>query len=296
MCIRDRVARYQGLEDRISQMYEGVNSQITTAVASINSYSEQIAKLNESIISAGSSINQPPNDLMDQRDQLVLELNKLVRVTTTTNSDGSYNVYIGNGQQLVTGTQVTKLTALPSIADPSRLAVGLQTASGSQELPESVVTGGTLGGLLSFRSGSLDRIANDLGRNAVSLALTFNAQHALGQDLLGQSIGNAGFVANFFTVSQPTVIANGNNSVVTPATISAALVTPPPIDGSYTLDLNGAGTLYTLTRQSDGTAWNGASLAALQAAVPASEGLALTGATAAAGASAHVFCPAPIGA
>ncbi|MBK7327369.1 MAG: flagellar hook-associated protein FlgK [Propionivibrio sp.] len=290
------VARYQGLEDRISQMYAGVNGQLTTAVASINSYSEQIAKLNESIINAGSSINQPPNDLMDQRDQLILELNKLVRVTTTTNSDGSYNVYIGNGQQLVTGTQVTKLTALPSIADPSRLAVGLQTASGSQELPESLVTGGTLGGLLSFRSGSLDRVANDLGRNAVSLALTFNAQHALGQDLLGQSIGNAGFVANFFTVSQPTVIANGNNSVVTPATISAALVTPPPIDGSYTLDLNGAGTLYTLTRQSDGTAWNGASLAALQAAVPASEGLALTGATVAAGASTQVFGPAAIGA
>ena len=88
------VARFQGLDDRISQMYTGVNSQLTTAVASINSYSAQIAKLNESIVIAGSSINQPPNDLMDQRDQLVFELNKLVRVTTTTNSDGSYNVYI----------------------------------------------------------------------------------------------------------------------------------------------------------------------------------------------------------
>ena len=61
------VARFQGLDDRISQMYTGVNSQLTTAVASINSYSAQIAKLNESIVIAGSSINQPPNDLMDQR-------------------------------------------------------------------------------------------------------------------------------------------------------------------------------------------------------------------------------------
>lgn len=290
------VARYQGLEDRISQMYDGVNSQLTTAVASINSYSEQIAKLNETIVNASSSVNQPPNDLMDQRDQLILELNKLVRVSTTTNSDGSFNVYVGNGQQLVTGSIVTNMTAQPSIADPSRFAVGLQTVSGSQELPESLITGGTLGGLLTFRSGSLDRAANDLGRNAASLALTFNAQHALGQDLLGQSIGSAGFAASFFTLSQPTVIANGNNSPVTPATISAALVTPPPIDGSYTLALNGAGSIYTLTRQSDGTAWSAASLVALQAAVPASEGLVLTGASLAAGASTQVFSPAANGA
>ena len=290
------VARFQGLDDRISQMYDGLNSQLTTAVASINSYSEQIAQLNESIVNAGSSINQPANDLMDQRDQLILELNKLVRVTTTTNSDGSFNVYVGNGQQLVTGTQVTNLTALPSIADPSRFAIGLQTASGPQELPESLITGGSLGGLLSFRSGSLDRVANDLGRNAASLALTFNAQHALGQDLLGQSIGDVNFAANFFTVSTPTVIANGNNSSVTPGTIAAALVTPPPIDGSYTLGLNGAGTLYTLTRQSDGTAWTGATLAALQAAVPAGEALTLTGAVVAAGASTQVFSPAANGA
>ena len=292
------VARFQGLEDRISQMYDGINSQLTTAVASINSYSTQIADLNQSIVLAGSSISQPPNDLLDQRDQLVLELNKLIRVTTTTNTDGTFNVYIGNGQQLVTGAQVTTMTSLPSVADPLRFAVGLATSGGTQELPESLITGGSLGGLLSFRSGSLDRTANDLGRNAASLALTFNAQHALGQDLLGQSIGGASFAASFFTVSQPTVIANGNNSLVTPGVISAALVTPPPIDGVYTL-ANVAGT-YSLTRQSDGTVWSGASLAALQttvqAALPASEVLVLSGATVAAGASTQVLSSAANGA
>ncbi len=293
------VARYQGLEDRINEMYEGLNGRITTAVGSINSYSEEIANLNQSIIIARSSINQPPNDLMDQRDQLVLELNKLIRVTTTTNSDGTFNVYFGNGQQLVTGTQVTTVTSLPSVADPSRFAVGIKTAGGIQELPESLVTGGSLGGFLSFRNGTLDRVANDLGRNAASLALTFNAQNALGQDLLGQSTGSANFVGDFFSVSAPTVMANGLNSAVSQATISAALVTPPPVDGRFSLALNAGGTLYTLTRQSDGMAWTGATLAALQANVPASEGLALNGAPApvvAAGASTQVFGPAANGA
>ena len=282
------VARYQGLEDRVSQMYDGVNEQITTSVATINSYSAQIASLNESIVIARSAIDQPPNDLLDQRDQLVLELNKLVRVTTTENTNGTFNVYIGNGQQLVVGSQVMKLTAQPSAADPSRFVVGLDTVAGPQELPESLITGGSLGGLLIFRSGTLDRTANDLGRNAASLALVYNAQNALGQDLLGQSTGDANFVSDFFTVSQPKVYANTNNggTAVLTASLSA-----PSFDGAYSLALDGAGTTYTLTRQSDGTVWQGASLAALQGVIPASEGitLGLPGLTVAAGTSTQVL-------
>lgn len=282
------VARYQGLEDRISQMYDGVNEQITTSVATINSYSTQIASLNESIVIARSATNQAPNDLMDQRDQLVLDLNKLVRVTTTENSDGTFNVYIGNGQQLVVGSQVSKLTAQPSASDPSHFVVGLANANGSQELPESLITGGSLGGLLSFRSGTLDRVANDLGRNAASLALVYNAQNALGQDLLGQSLGDANFVSDFFAISQPKVYANTNNSGT--AVVSAELA-DPSIDGVYSLALDTSGTTYSLTRQSDGTVWQGASLAALQSAIPTSEGitLELPGLTVAAGSSTQVL-------
>ena len=270
------VARYQGLEDRISQMSDGVNEQITTSVATINSYSAQIASLNESIVIARSATNQAPNDLLDQRDQLVLDLNKLVRVTTTENSDGTFNVYVGNGQQLVVGSQVSKLTVQPSASDPSHFVVGLATANGSQELPESLITGGSLGGLLAFRSGTLDRVANDLGRNAASLALIFNAQNALGQDLLGQSAGDTNFIANLFTISQPKVYANTNNTGT--ATVSATL-SAPSYDGVYTLSQAAAGDPYVLTRQSDGQVWSNATLTGLNAAVSASEGIDVSAAT-----------------
>jgi flagellar hook-associated protein 1 FlgK len=270
------VARYQGLEDRVSQMYDAVNDQVTTSIATINSYSEQIASLNQSIVIARSATNQAPNDLLDQRDQLVLELNKLVRVTTTENSDGTFNVYIGNGQQLVVGSQVSKLTAQPSASDPSRFVVGLATANGSQELPESLITGGSLGGLLSFRSGTLDKTANDIGRNAASLALIYNAQNALGQDLLGQSAGDTNFISNFFTISQPKVYANTNNSST--ATVSATL-SAPSYDGVYTLSQAAAGDPYVLTRQSDGKVWSNATLTGLNAAVSGSEGINVSGAT-----------------
>ena len=266
------VSRYQALEGRISELYAGVNSQLISTVSTINSYSQQIANLNESIVTAQASTNQPPNDLLDQRDQLVADLNKLVKVSTTTNSNGTFNVFIGSGQQLVVGTQVSELVAVPSGDDPSRFAVALKTLGGKQELPESLITGGSLGGLLAFRSESLDKTANDLGRNAASLALTFNAQHRLGQDMLG----NAGI--DFFTISSPTVIASSGSA---PTSSITATLSAPSMDGVYTLSQAAAGDPYILTRQSDGQAWSSTdlppTLGNLSAQV-SSEGLNLTNA------------------
>jgi flagellar hook-associated protein 1 len=191
-------------------------------------------------------------------------LNKLVKVSTTTNSDGSFNVFIGTGQQLVVGTQVTQMTAAPSSADPSRFAVGLKTAGGTQELPESLITGGSLGGLLSFRSTSLDSVANDLGRNAASLALTFNAQNALGQDLQGNIHGDTSFVDDFFTVPTPKVVANTLNPAGSPD-VSVAY-TAPSFNGNFYTDLTSSdyrlgydGATLTLTRLSDNYSWSVAS-------------------------------------
>jgi flagellar hook-associated protein 1 FlgK len=265
-------ARYQALGDQLAQMNDSINGEITASVAEINSYAEQIATLNQQIGVAEASTGQPANDLQDSRDQLVFELNKRIKTTTTHNDDGSYNVFIGNGQQLVVGSHVMSIATTPSSSDPSRLLVGLKTAAGVQELPESVIKGGSLGGLLAFRSESLDRASNELGRNAVSLALTFNAQSALGQDLLGQSQLTAAptsFTPQFFSVSAPVVTSSTTNPPGSPAVI-AEFITPPPFNGNFYTDLGSSdyrlssdGTSVTLTRLSDKKQWNGADLAAI---------------------------------
>lgn len=281
-------ARFQSINTQLTQINAGVNSQITSTVAEINSYAKQVADINQRIIVAQSSSAQPANDLLDQRDQVIASLNKLVGVTTTTNSDGTYNVYFGTGQQLVVGSQATTLTATASTADNSQIVVGIQTGGATQVLPESLITGGSLAGLLNFRSQTLIPTTNEVGKLAASLALTYNAQNALGQDQLSQVAGQGSFVSAFFNVPTPTVVANTANTGA--ATVSASFVTPPPIAGYYTL-ANNAGT-YTLTRQSDGTQWSGASLAALQAAIPSTEGVTVTGASLTAGQSTTVVSPA----
>ena len=194
------VSRFQMLDEVVDDQYATLNGRIDDQVSSINTYSGQIASLNKQIIVAESSNGQPPNDLYDQRDQLVAKLNELIGAKTTVNGDGSYNVYFGNGQELVAGAHMTKLTAMNSSADPSRRVVGLSTAAGDIELPQSLIKGGSLGGILEYRSGFLDGAAGKLDQLASTFASTFNDQHALGQDLLGSIDGEAGFVGQFFTI------------------------------------------------------------------------------------------------
>lgn len=270
------VASFQSMYSRLEEMSDGVNSQVSSLVTSINTYTQEIGDINQQIITASAMNGQPANDLLDKRDQLVSELNKLVKVEVTTGDDGSYNVFVGSGQQLVVGSRVTQMAAVASAADPSRIVVGLVGAAGNvQELPESLISGGELGGFLSFRSQALDTSYNQLGLMASSMALTFNAQNELGQDMLGSIAGESDFIADFFKVSEPTVTARASN--VTGGPVVSATYDDPSYNGTnfYTnltasdYQLSYDGSAFSLKRLSDNTTWNGATIADINTALAA---------------------------
>ena len=243
------VGRFQSVDSRLNEIRDGVDSQLASTIVNINAYSTQIAALNQRIILAqAAGPNQPPNDLLDQRDQLLAQLNLEVHVSSVAEGDGSLSVFVGNGQPLVVGIQTFNLTTLLSREDASRMTVGVALAGGgAAALPESMITGGTLGGLLGFRSESLDAAQNALGRIAIGLATTFNEQHRLGQDLTGTLGGN------FFTAPVPQALypnspVNGGTAVIGVAVASAGSLTT----SDYRLTANGGGN-YTLLRLSDNT-------------------------------------------
>ncbi|MDR0233869.1 MAG: flagellar hook-associated protein FlgK [Zoogloeaceae bacterium] len=201
-------SRFQTLDNRLFQLYDETNNQIENAIAEINAYSSQIAEVNRQIV-AYNGTNHMPNDLLDQRDQLVLELNQLVGVNTYLDDNFALNVFTGAGQALVVGTQTILLETRRSSSDPERLVVAQK---GSWvELPENYLSGGIVGGLMAFRREALDQAANVLGQVAASIALTVNAQQELGQDLLGEVLGGSAFVSEFFKISLPKSIENSNN-------------------------------------------------------------------------------------
>jgi flagellar hook-associated protein 1 FlgK len=113
------VGRFQGVDGRLNEIRDGVDTQLASTVADINSYATQIAELNQRIILAqAAGPGQPANDLLDQRDQLVADLNQLVRVTTLTESDGSLSVFVGNGQARGDGRQSFGLATMQAGEDP----------------------------------------------------------------------------------------------------------------------------------------------------------------------------------
>lgn len=170
----------------LDEQRSNVNTQIGTLVDQANSLVERIESMNKQIVSANASVSsQPPNDLLDQRDQLVRELNQIVGVTTF-EQDGVIGLTIGNGETLLGAGRITKLVAVSSADDPSRRVVGLSSLSASggvRELSESGLKGGSLGGLLQYRSEILDTVQNDLGRMAVGITYAFNAIHQQGANL-----------------------------------------------------------------------------------------------------------------
>ncbi|HTH44909.1 MAG TPA: flagellar hook-associated protein FlgK [Oxalicibacterium sp.] len=236
-------ARFQSLDTQLRTMQDSVNTQIQGSVTNINSYAQQIAQLNNAIAKAQST-GQPPNDLLDQRDQLTAQLSKESKVTVVV-QDGNYNVFVGNGQPLVVGNVVNALQTVASSTDIGRLEVGYTNAGGSVvTLPEDSLSGGTLGGLFQFRSQTLDPVQNSLGRIAMGLADTFNAQHKLGVDLNG----NAG--GDFFNVASPVVTPDARNTGS--AVIGASITDVGALTASdYRLSYDG--TNYTVTRLSDNT-------------------------------------------
>lgn len=232
---------FQNASVQIDAINQDINTRLSADVAQINSYAQSIAQLNDRIVgSGGSAQTQAPNDLLDQRDQLITELSKLTAVTTTTDANGAVNVYVGNGQGLVLQGDVNKLTTVSSEYDATRLEVAFAGAGGNIS---SLLTGGDVGGLLAARTQLIDPVRNQLGQLATSIATTVNTQQGFGVDLNG-ALGK-----NLFSFSGPqTVASSGNSSSASVAASVSSLGALTSEDYILTYDAGA----YTLKRVSDG--------------------------------------------
>ncbi|MGX9692769.1 flagellar hook-associated protein FlgK [Achromobacter anxifer] len=235
----------------------GLNTQITTTVEQVNSYLSRIDDLNQQIsLATGKAGGSPPNDLLDQRDQAVMELNKLVGITTYEQGD-KINISLANGgQALLSGNTIYPLQAVASSKDAGRTAIAYTLPAGAGktvavELNDAEVTGGSLGGLLQFRATSLDVMQSQLGQMAVGLALSFNEQHKQGLD----QNGNPG--TDFFGIGSPQGVPNAQNK--SNATLTGEFTNLNNINAKE-YEISFDGTNYRVLRMPEGSqVYNGPS-------------------------------------
>jgi len=170
--------------NQLSQMQLGVVSDMETSVARINSLTQQIAKANQAIASF-SGVGHTPNDLLDQRDELIKDLNSLVQVNTVEADDGSLNVFMGGGQLLVLSNNAQTLSVVRDPADSTKGRVALRSNGSDRILDSDQMVGGALKGLLNFQDIDLVQTRSNLDTFVQQFADAVNQQQALGVDMEG---------------------------------------------------------------------------------------------------------------
>jgi flagellar hook-associated protein 1 FlgK len=234
--------RLRSYDTRLRNMSSELNGRLSVEAQEITTLAQGVAKLNGDISVAYQQSGQPPNDLLDQRDLLINQLSEKVGITTVPADDSTVNVFIGNGQPLVLGNQASQVGATVDPLDPERVVLSMSTGSGNVDLSR-VISGGTIGGLLDWRSQMLDPARNELGRIGIAITSQVNAQHREGMDLTGALGGD------FFNIGAATATAATANSGTAAVTVTRTNVGALTA-GDYTLTRTATG--YTMTRQDTG--------------------------------------------
>lgn len=247
---------FNAMNNRFEEIRALNNNDMASKVNEINSLAASIADLNQQIsanLGKSQGLKQP-NDLLDRQDALLSKLAEIVDVTVLPQSNGSSSVFIGSGQALVLDAGAATFTTFQSQMDPSKLEIGIKTASGTINITNQI-NGGSLGGALRFRDEVLDPAQQKLGQVAVGLALEVNAVHKKGFDLNGVAgMDLFNFAGTAVPVAQNPL--NGGNAVVTANFQDLNLNPSAPgnldfSDFKLTYVNAGGGVDYTLTRLRD---------------------------------------------
>lgn len=219
---RDLSTKVRTAYSDLKSVSDSQTKAVGDTIGQIQSYADQIGKLNAEIRAnmAGGGL---PNDLMDQRDQAVAELSKLVNIDTNLGSDNSLSVFVGS---LPLVDQVGSRT-FPTSFDTATSTVN---DGGSINWP---ISGGYLkgqfdglGDVASYMT-QLDNLANTL-RSQV------NSLHTSG-------VTNSGAVGGFFFSDNATTPILGAANLY----VDSSLDANPALLVTGTTSAAGDGTIAT---------------------------------------------------
>src|SRR3954468_9194868 len=202
--VADRFATAGG---QLERLQTGVTSDLRGSVAQVNQLASQVAKLNADIAGLRGNASAP-NDMLDQRDQLVKQIGNLVKVSTIAANDGTMGVFIAGGQRLVLGAEAQQLAVTPDPANSGRSAISISDSGITHQLSTDLLVGGSISGLLKYQNEDLVSARNQLGQRAAAVASRVNQVQGYGIDLSSPpGAGNP-----VFAIGAPVAIPNVHNS------------------------------------------------------------------------------------
>jgi flagellar hook-associated protein 1 FlgK len=256
----DEAARRMRTEPlSLDDIQNGVTQALKENISSINTTAKSIADVNQQIAKATGS-GQPPNDLLDKRDQLIRDLNKMVQTSQVPADDGTVGIFIGGSQALVLGaTSATVSLTNDTFGDILKNKLAITRNSTTTTIEDSSLGGGKVSGLLQFQNSDMVEARNLLGRITVAVTDAINNQHKLGLDLNGNVGGNlftpvTFSAANVLVPVAPATLNTGANAVAGSLTLGIANSTKFAAS-DYDVNFTNA-TSGVIIRRSDGVATN----------------------------------------
>lgn len=200
------VSRLESVTTQFGRIEQELNTRVRSSVEEINGLTSHISQLNEEISAARSRADgQPPNDLLDRRDQALFELSSFLDIKIVAQDGDTLNVFSKSGEALVLGGRSFDLVTTRNEYNPNRLEISVESLAGPVNI-SSRLSGGSLGGALAFREEVMDPTLSKLGRLTYGLATSINSQHTSGMTLYGNLGGE------FFRVGGPEAVASANNA------------------------------------------------------------------------------------
>jgi flagellar hook-associated protein 1 FlgK len=189
--------RFVVASNRMTDLQRGVEIETNNKVEIVNNLAKGIADINVQI-SRTNGIGQPPNDLLDRRDQMLREMNQYVKTTSMLASDGTMSVFLANSQPLVlNNSHATISIKSDEFGDKNQRKLFITRNNTDFKLEENNLGGGEIAGLLRFQNSDMGEARNLLGRMAVTITTELNNQHKLGLDLDGNFGSNILQPVNF---------------------------------------------------------------------------------------------------
>ena len=176
---------FRQYSDELSDVRKDANTRIAGDVNRINEYTSGISDLNDRILRAegGGGIS---NDLKDKRAELLRELSNIVDIHYLEDEDGALNIFLSNGKPLVEGNLSWGLDVKKNVDNSAFYDVVFKDDP-DEEVINSVITSGELGGLLEVRDVTVVDYMNRLDSLAAKIIENVNIQHAEGYDINGNT-------------------------------------------------------------------------------------------------------------
>lgn len=255
--VDETASRMRATAQRLDDLQLGISQELAQKVSEVNSLAKSIAGINLEISGTVGS-GQPPNDLLDRRDQLLNQLNQYVQTTSIKADDGSLGIFLGGSQALVLGTEVAPVViARDDFGDGLKGKLAITRNGVSIPISETALGGGEISGLLRFQNTDLNEGRNLLGRMTLAISTAMNDQHQRGLDLDGNPGGNlfslAGFTSNNvlepkqFPPPAPSVKVNQGNASLALGINDVSKFAASDYEVNFTSATQGS-----ITRRSDG--------------------------------------------